>query len=557
MLPDANDSGVVRLPLRSRPQDVVDRSRRMPICWEIQVHPGRTSVAILRIVKRTGDIVPFDRGRIHGAVTKAIRAVGRARRVVPHPRHRRRRRRRRRGALRRGAADRRARPGPGREGARARGPLRGRQGLHPLPRRPAARARRAADGGGRARPPRPPHRPDPRRRHGALRHGAAAWPRSRRGSAISRPTSRSTRWSAEALRTIFDGMATTQIERALVLAAAAFIERDPAYSVAASRLQLDALFREVTQASPGDGDRDARYRDAFATGLRRGVGSGLYDARLAAFDHAALAAALRPERDALLQYLGVQTLADRYLARDDGRTVELPQASGCASRWGSPSTRTSRPAGRSAFYDLMSTLRYVPSTPTLFHAGTPRPQLSSCYLTTVQDDLAPHLQGARRQRPALEVVGRARQRLDQHPRHRRAHRQHPRREPGRGAVPQGRQRRHHGDQPQRQAPRRDLRLSRGLALRHRGLPRAAPQHRRRAPPHPRHEHGGLDPRPVHGAGRGRRAVDAVLAGRGARPARDLRPRLRRALPRGARRAPRAASCTCTAPSRRPRCGARC
>ena len=282
-------------------------------------------MAILRIVKRTGDIVSFDRGRIQGAVTKAIRAAGghvEASRID---------------AIVDGVvADAEARFGEAPptvehvqdlvEKALVR------EGLYEV-----AKAYIL-------------YRADRQRERDAQR--AAAVERARLGRLTVRTRDGATvpfdtaRLAAavtarvgdlapdvsvdalvgEALRTIFDGIATTQIERALVLAAAAFIERDPAYSVAASRLQLDALFREVTQASPGDGDRDARYREAFATGLRRGVGSGLYDARLAAFDHAALAAALRPERDALLQYLGVQTLADRYLARDGGRTVELPQA---------------------------------------------------------------------------------------------------------------------------------------------------------------------------------------------------------------------------------------
>ena len=124
-----------------------------------------------------------------------------------------------------------------------------------------------------------------------------------------------------------------------------------------------------------------------------------------------------------------------------------------------------------------------------------------------------HLQGARRQRAALQVVGRARQRLEQHPRHRRHHPQHRRGEPGRDTVPEDRQRRDPGHQPQRQAPRRHLRLSRNLAPGHRGFLESAPQHRRRAAPHARHEHRQLDSRSVHEAGSRRPGVDAVLPGR--------------------------------------------
>jgi ribonucleoside-diphosphate reductase alpha chain len=344
-------------------------------------------MAILRIVKRTGETAPFDRGRIHAAVAKAIRAVG-----VPVEAGR-------TDAIVDGvvaAAEARFGEAPPTvehvqdlvEKALVR------EGLYEV-----AKAYIL-------------YRADRQRERDALR--AAAVERARLGRLTVRTREGATvpfdtaRLQAavtarigdlapdvsvdalvgEALRTIFDGMATTQIERALVLAAAAFIERDPAYSVAAARLQLDALFREVTRRSTGDGDRDAHYREAFVAGLRRGIGSGLYDARLTGFDHAALAAALRPGRDDLFQYLGIQTLADRYLAKDDGRTVELPQAFWMRVAMGLAVDEDEPTPHAIAFYDIMSTLRYVPSTPTLFHAGTPRPQLSSCYLTTVQDDLA-------------------------------------------------------------------------------------------------------------------------------------------------------------------------
>jgi ribonucleoside-diphosphate reductase alpha chain len=192
----------------------------------------------------------------------------------------------------------------------------------------------------------------------------------------------------EALRTIYDGISTAQIERALVLAAAAFIERDPAYSVLAARLHLEALYRECVGSSPSDAARDAAYREAFVDGIRRGIAAGVFDARLATFDHAALAAAIEPSRDGLFQYLGIQTLADRYLTRMEGRTIELPQAFWMRVAMGLAIDEPDRNARAIEFYEVMSSLRYVPSTPTLFHAGTPRPQLSSCYLTTVQDDLA-------------------------------------------------------------------------------------------------------------------------------------------------------------------------
>ncbi len=193
----------------------------------------------------------------------------------------------------------------------------------------------------------------------------------------------------EAMRTVYDGIPTTQIERALVLAAATFIERDPAYSYLAARLQLEALFNEVTghslAASPDE--RHAAYRESFTIAIRNGIATHLFDDRMKPFDLAALANAMRPERDWLFQYLGIQTLADRYLARHDGRCVELPQAFWMRVAMGLAMNEADPTARAIEFYDLMAELRYVPSTPTLFHAGTPHPQLSSCYLTTIKDDL--------------------------------------------------------------------------------------------------------------------------------------------------------------------------
>jgi ribonucleoside-diphosphate reductase alpha chain len=193
----------------------------------------------------------------------------------------------------------------------------------------------------------------------------------------------------EAMRTVYDGIPTTQIERALVLAAAAFIELDPAYSYLAARIQLEALFKEVTGQSLGASqkERAAAYRMSFTIAIRNGLANGLFDERLTSFDLDTLSNALRPERDWLFQYLGIQTLADRYLARHDGRCVEMPQAFWMRVAMGLALNEADPTARAIEFYDLMSELRYVPSTPTLFHAGTPHPQLSSCYLTTIKDDL--------------------------------------------------------------------------------------------------------------------------------------------------------------------------
>ena len=192
----------------------------------------------------------------------------------------------------------------------------------------------------------------------------------------------------EVLHNVYDGVATAQVQQALVLAAAAFIELDPDYSTLAARLQRMMILRDVVGESLAGRDEDALYRGAFRRHIEDGIARGRLDERMGRFDLALLTESLRPERDDLFQYLGLHTLGDRYLLRDEkGCCLEVPQgfwmrvAMGLAIEEDQPNERALE------FYDVMSKLDYVPSTPTLFHAGTAHPQLSSCYLTTVGDDL--------------------------------------------------------------------------------------------------------------------------------------------------------------------------
>ena len=142
-----------------------------------------------------------------------------------------------------------------------------------------------------------------------------------------------------------------------------------------------------------------------------------------------------------------------------------------------------------------------------------------------------HLRGDQGKRDAAEVRRRHRQRLDAGARARRPHQGHQRQDAGRGAVPEGGERHRGRGQPGRQAQGRGVLVSRDLAPRHRGIPRAAQEHRRRPPPHPRHEHRQLGARSIHEARDGERRVDAVLALGCARPAREVRQSLREGLPR--------------------------
>ncbi len=191
----------------------------------------------------------------------------------------------------------------------------------------------------------------------------------------------------EVLNNVHDQIPADHIERAMVLAAAAFIERDPAYSYLAARLLLQKLYKEVIGRSTRGDDLDRAYREGFTNAIRRGVSRGNFDPEMLNFDLPLLAASLKPERDRLFQYLGIQTLYDRYFVRAGEQVIELPQGFWMRVAMGLAIQEDDRNERALEFYDLMSNLHYVPSTPTLFHAGTSHPQLSSCYLTTIKDDL--------------------------------------------------------------------------------------------------------------------------------------------------------------------------
>ena len=191
----------------------------------------------------------------------------------------------------------------------------------------------------------------------------------------------------ETIRNIYDGISSAEVEKALLLASASFIERDPSYSRLAARLFLRRIYKEVIGSPLAAGNLDADYRDAFRAGIRRGAEAGTFDERLLDYDFERLAGALRPERDDLFLYMGVQTLYERYFTRVGDAVIETPQAFWMRVAMGIALPEQDREEQAIRFYELISSLRFVPSTPTLFHAGTNHPQLSSCYLTTVGDDL--------------------------------------------------------------------------------------------------------------------------------------------------------------------------
>ena len=188
----------------------------------------------------------------------------------------------------------------------------------------------------------------------------------------------------ETVRNVFDGISTADIDRAVLLAASSFIERDPAYAKVAARLFLRRIYREVIGVARSHEDG---YRQAFVRGIRDGVERGMFDARLLDFNLGRLAASLDTARDDLLNFMGVQTLHERYFARAGEALLETPQAFWMRVAMGLAVLEEDRDERAVSFYQVISSLRFVPSTPTLFHSGTWRPQLSSCFLTTVEDDL--------------------------------------------------------------------------------------------------------------------------------------------------------------------------
>ena len=197
----------------------------------------------------------------------------------------------------------------------------------------------------------------------------------------------------ETLQNLYDGVKLEEIDKAMIFAAKARIEREPAYSFVAARLLLNIVYREVLPRDPNDNQNTAdlvvRYRDHFAAYLRQGVDLGRLDSSLLTFDLPRISAALRPDRDTRFSYMGLQTIYDRYLIHEAGRRLEAPQYFWMRVSMGLAVLETAEQKNERAieFYELLSSQRFTSSTPTLFNSGTLHPQLSSCYLSTVMDDL--------------------------------------------------------------------------------------------------------------------------------------------------------------------------
>ncbi|TDC16682.1 ribonucleoside-diphosphate reductase subunit alpha [Kribbella albertanoniae] len=205
----------------------------------------------------------------------------------------------------------------------------------------------------------------------------------------------------ETIGSCYDGIAQHEVELALVMAARSYVETEPQYSYAASRLLLDQIRREALGRVHGEprqasqADMATAYAEYFPRYIATGIEAGLLDPELATFDLDRLSAAIRSERDLDFAFLGLQTLYDRYLLHIDKTRFELPQAFFLRVAMGMALREDDREARAIQFYELLSSFRFMSSTPTLFNSGTTRPQLSSCFLTTVDDDLAGIFAGIR------------------------------------------------------------------------------------------------------------------------------------------------------------------
>lgn len=197
----------------------------------------------------------------------------------------------------------------------------------------------------------------------------------------------------ESMRNLYDGVSLNDVNTSLVITARALVEKEPNYSYATARLLMDQLRAEglsflgiAKQATQSE--MAALYPRALPVYINKAIELELVSPELATYDMEKLGHALNAKRDMQFNYLGLQTLYDRYFIHtEDEIRFELPQIFFMRVAMGLASAEADRETRAIEFYELLSSFDYMASTPTLFNAGTLRPQLSSCYLTTVPDDL--------------------------------------------------------------------------------------------------------------------------------------------------------------------------
>ncbi|AVJ26175.1 ribonucleoside-diphosphate reductase subunit alpha [Achromobacter spanius] len=191
----------------------------------------------------------------------------------------------------------------------------------------------------------------------------------------------------ETVKNLYDGIPVDEVFKSAILSARALVEKDPAYSQVTARLLLHTIRKEVLGEEVSQDGMGTRYAEYFPTFIARGIEGGLLSPELANYDLTKLGKALNAKRDLQFGYLGLQTLYDRYFLHIRGTRIELPQVFFMRVAMGLALRETNREARAIEFYEILSSFDFMSSTPTLFNSGTLHSQLSSCYLTTVSDDL--------------------------------------------------------------------------------------------------------------------------------------------------------------------------
>lgn len=191
----------------------------------------------------------------------------------------------------------------------------------------------------------------------------------------------------EVKKNIFNKIPTVKVEDALILSVTSIMEKDPIYSTISARLLLQKLYKEVFKTSFTQETLANNYKQGFIDGINKALDFKIADERLRNFDLKKLANALIIDSDKLFGYLGLQTLSERYFLKHEDARFELPQAFWMRVAMGLCLEEPNKDDIAIKFYNVLSSLRFVSSTPTLLHAGLAHPQLSSCYLTTITDDL--------------------------------------------------------------------------------------------------------------------------------------------------------------------------
>lgn len=196
----------------------------------------------------------------------------------------------------------------------------------------------------------------------------------------------------DAMRNLYDGVPAKDVNKALVMATRTLVEKEPKYTYVAARLLLDDLrtealsFLNVAKRATQE-EMNVIYPKYFKAYIHKAIELELLDTRMADYDLDKIGCAIMGENDLSFTFLGLQTLYDRYFIHTNDTRIELPQAFFMRVAMGLALNEADKEARAIEFYQLLSTFDFMSSTPTLFNSGTLRSQLSSCYLTTVPDDL--------------------------------------------------------------------------------------------------------------------------------------------------------------------------